>query len=137
MQVFVTPRNDTFLPFTLHYLTVAFPDWLFGASSWTKNPSSSSISLPGNCSMFIIKMIITVIIAMILIITTTITTIYIMMYSFITGKYNILCKILADDNHYFPQFLIKTFPVWIEHNLPIISDWAYQWKMCFNMDPNK
>ena len=58
MQVFIKPTNGTMLPcqtFTLHYPAVAFPDWLLGASNWAKKPFP--ISLPGNCSVFTIKIL--------------------------------------------------------------------------------
>ena len=48
------------------------------------------------------------------------------------------CKIFADDKSLFSPLFNKSFPLnELEIDLQNISNWAYQWKMCFNLDPNK
>ena len=49
-----------------------------------------------------------------------------------------ICKILADDTSLFSKVKGKNCST-VEFNsdLKIISNWAFQWKMLFNPDPNK
>ena len=49
-----------------------------------------------------------------------------------------ICKIFADDTSIFSKVFNKNSSQNIHNNdLYIISEWAFQWKMQFNPDPNK
>ena len=49
-----------------------------------------------------------------------------------------ICKIFADDRSIFSKVFDKNSSQNILSNdLSIISEWAFQWKMQFNPDPNK
>ena len=49
-----------------------------------------------------------------------------------------ICKIFADDTSIFSKVFDKNSSQNILNNdLSIISEWAFQWKMQFNPDPNK
>ena len=49
-----------------------------------------------------------------------------------------MCKISADDTSLFSKVLdINKSVTELNTNLEKISQWAYQWKMQFNPDPNK
>ena len=48
------------------------------------------------------------------------------------------CKIFANDISLFPHFFDKyRSQSELNNDLQIISNWAFQWKMQFNPDPNK
>ena len=50
----------------------------------------------------------------------------------------IICKIFADDTSIFSKVFEKNSSQNILNNdLSVISEWAFQWKMQFNPDPNK
>ena len=49
-----------------------------------------------------------------------------------------ICKIFADDTSLFSKVKDKNCStVELNNDLKIISNWAFQWKMLFNPDPNK
>ena len=49
-----------------------------------------------------------------------------------------MCKIFADDTSLFSKVLdINKSVTELNTDLEKISQWAYQWKMQFNPDPNK
>ena len=49
-----------------------------------------------------------------------------------------VCKIFADDTSIFSKIEDKNISaIQLNKDLKIISNWAYQWKMLFNPDPNK
>ena len=49
-----------------------------------------------------------------------------------------ICKIFADDTSIFSKVFDKnSSQIIINNNLSIMSEWAFQWKMQFNPDPNK
>ena len=49
-----------------------------------------------------------------------------------------MCKIFADDTSLFSKVLdTNKFVTELNTDLEKISQWAYQWKMQFNPDPNK
>ena len=49
-----------------------------------------------------------------------------------------ICKIFADDTSLFSNVKDKSWSaVELNNDLKIISNWAIQWKMLFNLDPNK
>ena len=49
-----------------------------------------------------------------------------------------MCKIFADDTSLFSKVKDKNCStVELNNDLKIISNWAFQWKMLFNPDPNK
>ena len=49
-----------------------------------------------------------------------------------------LCKILADDTSLFSKVLdVDKSVIELNADLEKINQWAYQWKMQFNPDPNK
>ena len=48
------------------------------------------------------------------------------------------CKIFADDTSLFSKVKDKNYStVELNNDLKIISNWAFKWKMLFNLDPNK
>ena len=49
-----------------------------------------------------------------------------------------ICKIFADDTSIFSKVFDKnSSQIILNNDLSIISEWAFQWKMQFNPDPNK
>ena len=49
-----------------------------------------------------------------------------------------MCKIIADDTSLFPKVNDKSNSnTELNSDLAKISNWAFQWKMSFNPDPNK
>ena len=49
-----------------------------------------------------------------------------------------LCKIFADDTHIFSEVFDKDNSQGdLNNDLSIMSKWAFQWKMKFNLEPNK
>ena len=49
-----------------------------------------------------------------------------------------MCKIFADDTSLFSKVLdVNKSVIELNADLEKINQWAYQWKMQFNPDPNK
>ena len=49
-----------------------------------------------------------------------------------------ICKIFADDASFFSKAIDeKKFEIEPNKDLKLISQWAYEWKMLFNLDPTK
>lgn len=56
----------------------------------------------------------------------------------LSGRLKSICKIYADDMSLFSKVKdLDTSNTDISNNLVILSRWAYQWKMFFNLDINK